>query len=72
MTPKDITDLATNTTGVLLLAVMALWMLNAVWKERLKDSQGYAESLDSVRKQLMEVVKENTKAVQSLIDKLNK
>ena len=70
MTPKDISDVILNTTGVMALAIIALWMLNAVWKARLRDAQNYTESVEKMRQTLLEVVRDNTKAVQSLVDQL--
>jgi len=58
--------------GMAGVAVLALWMLNAVWKMRVEDEQDRREQETRDRKRMEVIVEENTKAITSMTETMRR
>lgn len=67
----DIVSLVAQTGGTLGLAIVALWMLNRVWDDRLKEAQQYAADMRDNGKELRCALERNTEAMTRLVGKLD-
>lgn len=52
------------------LAGFAIWMLNQVWKDRLASAERHAAEMTVLEKEAIEVIKNNTKVMTRLTERL--
>ena len=64
----EIIKLILENSGLLGLAIFAIWMLNKVWEARLKDSERYAQQIDQMRKETLEALQQNTRVLTQLCE----
>ena len=65
----EIIKLIAENVGLLGLAIFAIWMLNKVWEARLRDSDRHAQQIDTMRKETLEALQQNTKVLTKLCEK---
>lgn len=58
--------------GVGGLAAFALFLLNAVWKQRVEDEKQNASQINEMRKQTLDALQRNTEVVTRLVERLDK
>jgi len=54
------------------LAAFSLFILNAVWKQRVEDEKETAQQINEMRKQTLDALRRNTEVVTRLIERLEK
>lgn len=59
----DIVETIMNAGGAFGLAIFCIWVLNEVWKDRLKDQKQVTEEVNQMRERAHESVEKSTAAI---------
>ena len=72
MEASFISELLLNAGPMAALAGLAMWMLNRVWKDRLREECRHSEQLQAMQTQTLEALNGNTEALIRLTERLDK
>ena len=72
MTPRDWSDIIVNGGGMTALAIFAIWVLNRVWSDRLREAQKNADEIRQQWEATRKALEENTRVVTLLTERLER
>ena len=66
----DIVSLIAQSSGMMGLAIFAIWVLNHVWEDRVRQEARHAETINALWLETKEALEQNTQVITKLLERM--